>query len=370
VFTISYDALLTKRGKDALETFVTVEPCLLVADESSRIKNPKAKRTKIALKLSTLAAYRRILTGTPASNSPFDLYSQFLFLAQDFWSRQGIASWWAFRSRYGKFEQSYIFCHGASRDFMKLVGYQNESDLATRIAPVSSRLRLADCINMPERIYKTITFDLAPEARRLYNSLRTEFYAAIDTRMMTAALALTRMLRLQQIASGILTTDDGVTTAMPCGRLEILKEILEDGGTAPTLVWTRFIPTAMAAMALLGARARRFDGSVSEADRQTALADFALGKFQFLVINLASGSFGFNMQTATRSIFLERSFAAEQRQQAEARNYRIGQTLPTIVIDIVAQDTVDGHILEALARKEDISKKILGGDLARAKNLV
>lgn len=360
VLTISYDALLTKRGKDALETFLNGAPCLLVADESSRIKNPKAKRTKTLLKLAGLTRYKRILTGTPAANSPFDLYSQFLFLDADFWKRQGIANWWAFRARYGRFEKSYIFAHGASRDFMKLVGYQNEAELATRIAPMSSRLKLAECVEMPDRVFEQVTFDLTPTCRKLYDTLKAEFFVELEGGVLTASLALTRLLRLQQIASGILKPDNAGATQIESGRLTTLQELLEDW-QEQTIIWCRFAPTAKKIAAWLGPKARLFDGSVSQPDRLDALQAFDTGRVQFIVANIDSLGAGYNLQVATRAIFVERSFSLEKREQALGRNYRIGSDKKVVIVDLIAKDSVDEHLMKALISKQNLSDLLMGG---------
>jgi superfamily II DNA or RNA helicase len=290
---ISYDALLTDRGYGAALAFLRTRRCLLAADESARIKNPKARRTKAVLALAALAPYRRALTGTPFANSPFDLYSQVSFIDPRFWKAGGIGSWWAFRARYGVFEKGYVHGGGGVRSFEKLTGYQNMPDLQARVASISHRVLKKDVLDLPPIVYTARSFELLPAERRMYDQLRTEFLVEFDGGLLTAPLALARLVRLQQITSGLFQPDQGDLTIMPSARLGLLRELLEDQ-SLPAIIWCRYTATVEQICAMLGDLAVRYDGKTGQADRTAALADFASGKKQYFVANSQAGRPKFN----------------------------------------------------------------------------
>ena len=80
ILVMNVEALSTQKGVDFAKKFMLSHKTLMAVDESTTIKNPKAKRTKNILNISQMSSYRRILTGSPVTKNPLDLYSQCEFL--------------------------------------------------------------------------------------------------------------------------------------------------------------------------------------------------------------------------------------------------------------------------------------------------
>ena len=100
IFLINVEALSTKRGFNACIDYLKENKLNFVTvDESTTIKNRSAKRTKNILALQKLALIRRILTGSPVTKSPLDLYTQCQFLSPEL---LGFSSYLAFRNRYAE----------------------------------------------------------------------------------------------------------------------------------------------------------------------------------------------------------------------------------------------------------------------------
>lgn len=361
VLAMSYDAIMTDLGKQAAWLILRDRDCLYVADESARIKTPKAKRTIRVVASAKYAKYRRVLTGTPVANSPFDVYSQLRFLKEDFWKDHGIGSFPGFKTRFGVWEKQ-VRNNGAVYD--ELISYRDLDVLKRIVDSVSTRVTKDEVLDLPPQIYTKRYYVLEPEQRRLYDELVDEFMTFLNSgEIVTAPLAIVRLLRLQQICCGYLPPDgEGQDLVEICPRnprLSLLKELLEDV-PHKAIVWGRFRRDIDLITHHLGDSAVRYDGSVDSEGRADAIERFQRGDAQFFVANPQVAGEGLTL-TAARSVFYySNSFKLTERLQSEARPHRIGQEYPVNYTDIIAQDTVDGHIVSALASKMDVASRITG----------
>jgi SNF2 family DNA or RNA helicase len=80
ILIMNVEAFSTDKGTAFAKKFLRSHKSLIVIDESTTIKNPKAKRTKNILSMRELTKFRRIMTGSPVTKNPLDLYSQCEFL--------------------------------------------------------------------------------------------------------------------------------------------------------------------------------------------------------------------------------------------------------------------------------------------------
>ena len=360
ILTMSYDSIKTAQGKALAKKFLTSRRVFYVADESTRIKTPSALVTRTVLASAKYAPYRRILSGTPVTNSPFDVYSQMKFLDPDFWAKTpyGIGTYGAFKTFFGIWSTGYNGAQG--REYRVLVEFKNLDILKQLLAPVATRLKKEDVLNLPEQTYSFAGFDLSPRQRQLYNTLESEFLAFLDGELVTAPLAIVRLLRLQQIVSGYLPIEGEfreIDDKNP--RLDLLQEVTEDLGHK-AIIWARFVRDIDLICARLGDKCVRWDGTLPMDERETHkrrfLEDDAV---QFIVATPASMSEGHTLVPALTSIFYNNSYKLSERLQAEARNHRIGQTQPVHVLDIVANDTLDVKIVEALRKKFDVASSLI-----------
>lgn len=360
VLAMSYDAVMTTAGRNALWQMLRDKRTLYVLDESARIKTPGAKRTIRLVRSGVYAPYRRILTGTPVSQGPFDIYSQIRFLDNDFWKRMDLATFGAFQAEFGIFEQRKNARGGT---FQHVVDYKNLERLRAAIDPITTRVIKDEVLDLPPKLYSRRTFDLAAEQRRLYNELRDEFITELDGQLIDAPIVLTRLLRLQQIACGYLPVNKDepereILTPNP--RIQLLLDVVEDL-THPTIIWARFRRDIDLIMLALGPqRAVRFDGRVDDAERTLAKQRFKNGDVQFFVANPAVGGEGLTMVNAKTVIYYSNSFKLMERLQSEDRAHRIGQGDPVHYIDLQAVGTVDIHITRSLRKKFDLASQVTG----------
>jgi hypothetical protein len=374
ILLISYDGLMTEQGAKVARRFLEGRPCLLVVDESHMVKAPDAKRTKRVLAMCRYAPYRRILTATLAADKPFDVYSQIKILDEGAWRSVGCDSAAAFRAQFGSWEQRWSA--GAGRFYPQLLAYRNLDVMRDVVSRWCSRVRKDQVLSeLPPKVYSRRYFELTSEQRRAYRELREEAMTLLSGgELVTAPLVVTRLLRMQQVTSGYLPTDDGLDgVMMPLGksnpRVRCLMELAE-GLTHQAIVWAKFtqdLDLILAALREVGLSAVRYDGRCDEEACAEAIEHFRSGRAQFFVSNPAKGGTGLTLNEAKTMIFYNTGYKLSQRIQAEDRAHRIGQDCRLSVVDIVAMlspeiPTLDLSILEALSRKRELAAQVQGDE--------
>lgn len=364
VLAMSYDAVMTTAGDTYLQNILKARKALLVLDESARIKNPAAKRTTRIMARGKGARFRRILTGTPIANSPFDVFSQFGFLDPDVWVPIGCRTFTAFKTYFGVWAERYDPRSG--RKFRELLRYKNLDKLAEITAKVSTRVTKKDVLDLPDKVYTKRYFELAREQAKHYNAMRDSFIIQHQAGEATALLAITQLLRFQQLTSGFVPLDDGNILKLDDNpRLKLLEEIVEDT-TGKMIIWAKFtqeINDIIGMLAANGVEAVRYDGQTSAEDRAAAIESFQNGSARAFVANPSAAGEGLTLHAATTVVYYSNSFKLTERLQSEDRAHRIGQKHPVLYIDIVGTDTIDEQIVEALRGKLDIASVITGDKL-------
>lgn len=368
VLTMSYDGFRTGDGRRLAERMLAKRRCLYILDESQRIKTPGIKRTISVVATGRRASYKRILTGTPITNKPFDVYSQMKFLDETFWASHGLGSYEAFKTFFGVWEERVATsASGKTGRFSQVVAFKNLDRLGEIIQGVASRVTKKEAVDLPPKSYTKRYFDLSPEQVRLYHQLRDDLIATLSSgETVSAPLMVTRLLRFQQVTCGYLPGDqsaDGELHRLADNpRLRALEDTLEDvEGSA--IIWARFREDVDQICALLGDQAVRYDGAVGEDDRLAARRAFQAGERRFFVGNPAVAGTGLTLTAGTTVIYYSNSFDLEHRQQSEDRAHRIGQTHPVTYVDLIAQGTIDEKIVSSLREKRSIASTILGDEI-------
>lgn len=400
---LSYVAMLVKNS----ETFIIV-------DESTRIKSPKARRSKAIHKLNKYGQ-RAILTGTPTTKSPFDLWSQFEFLYKDYFK----SSFFQFQHRYGIMMRANNHITGqvynalidekrfnivknkinklkkerqeqdlptilSNRDYELLASilevseanvrfierqsefqkFKNMEELKTLIADDVYTAKKEECLDLPAKIYERVYVEMTKEQKRVYKNVKEQLRAELMDRELTVVNKLVATTRLQQICGGFFPYDDGDKTGiMPIektnAKLERLIEDLEEVNFENTkvIIWAAFVPELL----MLNERLSKeyncvlYYGGVPDFKRDTIKKDFIAGKYDIFIANTATGGFGLNLQNATLQYFFSNTFNVENRLQAEDRSHRIGVKSACVYKDIVVKDSIDDRIYKAIKAGRDLN---------------
>lgn len=346
-----------------VEIFTKGTDFLLAVDESTTIKNPKAKRTKTLVGLGAKAKYKRILTGSPVTKSPLDLYSQCGFMDKKL---LGMDSYWSFQGRYAITKTQRMGSHS----FQKIVGYRNLEELSDKLTTFSYRVTKQEALDLPEKTYTIRYVGMTDEQIEYYLSLKKAAIAILeDGELVSASAAMTQLLRLQQLLCGHLKTDDGEVVEIPSKRMTALMECIEEMN-GKIIIWSRFRYDIKAIVATL-AKAYGSDsvvsyfGDTTDEQRQNAIASFQHGDARFFIGNPQTAGYGLTLTAATNVIYYANDFNLETRVQSEDRCHRIGQHHPVTYVDLVTRNTVDEHIVRVLQSKIDISAQTLGEEVKK-----
>ena len=374
VVAMNIESFATNKGVAFAKNLLLSHRCLLVIDESSTIKSPKAIRTKNLLKLSVHARYRRILTGTPVTQGPLDLYTQFTFLDGQILH---CGSFFAFRNRYAIMREM----RTAGRAFMVVDKYVNTDQLQALIAPHSFRVTKSDCLDLPEKLYTKRYVELSDSQRNLYNSLKKDIVAEFDGRVMSAPLALTKLLRLQQIVGGHFVEDTEISEdgsqqpkhePIPIDdnnkRVESVIELMEttDG---KSIIFARFRSEIESIVQRLEetfgvGSTVQYHGGIDNEGRSEAIRSFQNNpKVRFFVANVQSAGKGLTLTAATMVVYFSNTFSLEDRLQSEDRAHRIGQMHNVTYVDMVAIGTLDDKIVATLRDKKSVADLITGDEI-------
>jgi len=361
ILIMNVEAFSTTKGVDFAKKFLSCHNTLMAIDESTTIKNPGAKRTKNILGLSKYSKYRRILTGSPVTKSPLDLYTQCQFL--DPWLL-GHASYYGFRTRYAIMKNANF----NGRSVQIVVGYHNLGELSEKLQPFSYRVLKDDCLDLPEKTFIKRTVQLSPDQHKLYSQMKEKALAVLNGKMVSTTTVMTQLMRLQQITCGHFTADDGSTQEIPNNRIDELTDVLEEieGKVVIWGHWQKDINQIIKAIVKEYGEKSVVDyyGLTPKNERQKNIDKFQTDpECRFFVGTPATGGYGITLTAASNMIYYSNGYDLEKRTQSEARIDRIGQKYPMTYIDIICENTVDERIVKALRKKINIASQVMGEEL-------
>ena len=361
ILIMNVEAFSTTKGVDFAAKFLVSHNTLMAIDESTTIKNPQAKRTKNIIKLSERAKYRRIMTGSPVTKNPLDLFSQCYFLDPFHLNHE---SYYSFRMRYAVMKTANI----AGRKIQLVSGFRNLGELSEKLKPFSYRVLKEDCLDLPDKIYMKRQINLSPDQHKLYEQMRKEALATLNGKKVTTVNALTQLMRLHQITCGHFTSDDGVTQPIKNNRIDELMDILEEV-EGKAIIWAHYqydITTIIKEVTKVHGPGSIVDyyGLTPQDERQPNIKKFQSDpKCRFLVGTPSTGGYGITLTAANTVIYYSNGYDLEKRLQSEDRAHRIGQKKNVTYIDIIAEDTVDEKIVKALRDKINVASQVLGEEL-------
>ena len=362
ILIINVEALSTKKGLDFAAKFMRCHKTMLAIDESTTIKNPSAKRTKSILALGKEATYRRILTGSPVTKSPLDLYTQCGFLNSYL---LGYDSFYAFRNRYANM----IDRNFGGRRVQLIGSYKRLDELADKLKAFSYRVLKDDCLDLPDKVYIRREVDLTDEQSKAYSTMKSAALASLKGKMATAPHVLTQMMRLHQITCGHLKNDDDTITEIKNNRMSSLLELLEEV-EGKVIIWANYVYDIKQIVKAIAKKYGessivQYYGAIPAETRQKNIERFQDpdSDARFFVGNPQTGGYGITLTAANNMIYYSNGYDLEKRLQSEDRAHRIGQKKSVTYIDLIAPKTVDEKIRKALRKKINIATEIMGEEL-------
>jgi SNF2 family DNA or RNA helicase len=346
VCVINYDSMWREPFCDWAEKILWD---LVVPDEVHRAKSPSGKASMELKRLRGHARYRVGLSGTPMPHGPMDIFAPFRFLDVRI-----------FGPAFSAFRQKYAVMGGFQRK--QITGFQNLGELEALMSRITFRVG-KEVLELPDETCTTYYCELTGEAARIYKNLDEDFVALVKDGTITAANAMVKLLRLQQVTGGCVPTDDSVLHRVDSAKLKLLADTLEDiGGEEPVVVFARFLADLQAVHEAC-AKVSKANGfsmtSLELSGERDEIARWQAGEAQVLAVQIESGSEGIDLTRARYSIFYSTGFKLGKYEQAKARTHRPGQLKPVTHIHLVARNTVDVKIMRALERRAEVIEAIL-----------
>ena len=361
IFIMNVEALSTDKGVKFASKFLNSHRTLMAIDESTTIKTPTAKRTKNIIGLGKIAKYRRIMTGSPVTKNPLDLYTQCEFLDPyllDF------ASYYAFRNRYA--EMTTMNVRGRSIQVVK--EFRHLDELADSLKSFSYRVLKKDCLDLPPKNWTKRYISLTKEQEKIYEQMKKHALAMLNGKVTTTVTVLTQLMRLQQITCGHFVADDGTTQEVKNNRITELMDVLNEteGKAIIWGHWQRDIQNIVNEIEKAHGPGSvvSYYGLTPQDKRQDNIRKFQSDpKCRFLVGTPSTGGYGITLTAANTVIYYSNGYDLEKRLQSEDRAHRIGQKKNVTYVDIIAEKTVDEKIVKSLRNKINIASEVLGEEL-------
>lgn len=357
IIAINIEALSHKSGVEFGRSFLSSGSSRFTVDESSRIKEMSSARTKNTINLGRIAKQRSIMSGTPISQGVEDLYAQFQFLNPDI---LGFSSFYTFRNRFCVLQTM----EAKGRSFQKITGYKNMAELQQKLDGHTFRVT-KDILNLPERTFVNRYVDLTPEQIAHYTAMKKLMLTQIESgEIVDGALAVTNLMRLQQILTGHLpsSSDPRGYVEIPSNRVKVLLEVLEEA-QGKVIVWARFrsdVEQISKALEAAGVGYVTYTGKTTADERTEAIEAFRNNpNCRVFIGNPASGGIGLNLTVANTVVWFSMGYSLEEYLQANDRAHRIGQNQKVLYVHLIADGTVDEKVVKSLSAKKALATTVL-----------
>lgn len=370
ILIISYDSV-----RNLLDELMLFAPNYIAMDESHYVKNPDSKRFKGLIKLTAMPSVlmKRILTGTPVSNNILDLWSQFQLIRPGCLGYNGFSG---FRTQFCNIRK---ITTETGQEFDKIEGFKDVDELREAIGRVSLIVKKERCLDLPEKLYETRRIEMPPELREKYDNFEMNFSLMLEEGVAAKTeFIIVQMLKLSQMCCGFISADDvrseeavKVVRKLEGGDAK-LKEMMDDVEdvitTSKLIIWARFhydIDSIVAECNQRGIGALSLDGRTK--DRQVVVDRFNNDPtIRVFVGHVAAGGVGLTLlgdqkndkDACKVTFFYSNGFSFGQRDQAEARNHRIGQRNCVLYRDYVYENTIEETIAAALQSKKDLAESM------------
>jgi SNF2 family DNA or RNA helicase len=361
ILVMNVEALSTEKGVKFATKFINSHKAMMAIDESTTIKTPTARRTKNIIKIGLNAKYKRIMTGSPITKNPLDLYTQCEFL--DPWLLD-FSSYYAFRNRYAEMKTMHV--HG--RSIQVIDKFQNLGELSDTVKEFSYRVLKEDCLDLPPKNFIKRHITLTPDQKKVYEQMKKAAIAVLNGKVTTTMTVLTQLMRLHQITCGYVTADDGTTQQVESNRLNELMSILEET-EGKVIIWANYqLSVGEIIQKIIKVYGKdsyvHYYGLTPQEDRQDFIRKFQNDpKCRFIIGTPQTGGYGITLTQANTVIYYSNGYDLEKRLQSEDRAHRIGQKKTVTYIDLICEDTVDEKIVKALRNKINIASEVMGEEL-------
>lgn len=343
------DALITRRPFVLIVNYETAwrEPVakfilsqqweMVIADEGHKLKAPGSRISRFAAKIQKRSDFRLCLSGTPLPNNQLDAYGQYRYLDVG-----------VFGSNFARFRARYADVQ-TFKGFPEIIGWRNQ-DQFNRILDLTMFRVDKDVLDLPPITHVRRMVQIPAKSQKIYDQLMKTFVADVDSGEVTASNALVRLLKFQQITSGFITDDEGGITDLHSEKRGALEDIIDGVSGEPVVVFCRFRRDLQSVREVAEKHGRLY-GEVSGSGNVLEGGKIPSG-YDVLGVQIQAGGVGVNLNASRLCVFFSLGFSLAEYEQAVARLHRGGQKSAVTVYHLIARDTVDEHVDEAIALKK------------------
>lgn len=320
---------------------------LIGLDESSKMKNPRARVTKFLLKIQDRFKYRYILSATPAPNNPLEYWPQMHFVNPEVLGK----SYYGFRARnfnsygYGGYQWA------PKKGFLE--------KLPQMLSRQSYAVKKRDCLDLPPQTFESRIYTMCGDQRAIYDKLLKDNIAIYKNYAVLTPNELAQIMKLRQITAGFVISEQGKQIDISTGKLDLLAETLEEIGNNQSIIWCQFHWEVHKIMDMLGDKVIDFYGKTKVNDRTGNREAFQRGDFQYLIAHPRTAGHGLNLVNCHYSTHFSGSYSWEEEKQSQDRIDRYGQVNNTTYLHLLAKDSIDGVMYKAQRGKKSMSDAIL-----------
>lgn len=339
---------------------------VLVLDESTKFKNGQTQRFKLLLEIVDRFDRRLALTGTPAPNGTENLWGQVRLLDGG--------------ERLGRFVTHFRRSYMNEERFAGLgfSKWTERPDTAERVREKISDIVLyldaREHLKMPERVDNVIRIALTAKARKIYDQVEGDFFSQVDAGTITAANVAAAGMKLRQVASGNVYTDEGVE-GVHDEKLVALSDLIEEQSGKPVLVAVAFQHEVAAIRAMLKADhgiedAPYLGGGVSPKVGAEIEERWNRGEVPVLLAHPTSVAHGLNLQSSggNSAVWFSLTWNLEEYDQFCRRVWRQGQKAETVFFHhLIAEETIEETIYARLGSKDKSQRALLEAFKQRSK---
>lgn len=335
-FLVNYEALyyfVEKKKRPLLSQVAQIPWEGVVVDESTSVRNPKAIRTQICKRAFKETEYRTCLSGLPNPESFLDFFEQFAIVYGDF---AGCRDYWHFRYHYfNQYGYDWILRPGAREQLKQLMTGQ------------AFFLQRKDVRNCLEKVFERRMVELPEKQRLVYNALEKDwFFGEQSTKHRIVVDAW-----LNRLSAGA-TADLNYTSSHKIEELlNLLKTELQGRQIVVWSIYNQQVTSIVVALEKAGIKSLAMTGEDSAKVQENVRLEFRKGKFQALVCQIRLGKYGLDFSMATAAIYMSNGWEFELRAQSEDRVINPNKKSPSLIVDIITEDTIEEDIYRALRRK-------------------
>lgn len=345
---INPEAFIRLKDEKFLSTIDT-----LIVDEASRLKCRTTKISKAVYEMSKRVKNVYLLSGNLAPNSEEEYYGPIRCLDDALLG----SSYYGFLNTY--FVPSIGYAPGGVKFKKWDMNPAKRQDLADKLKRVSIRIGKEDAPELPSQTFITREVELEPEQRKVYETIKRDKIIELQGKQVVALNILAEMSKLRQAASGFVFGPDGKPIGVGKAKLDALRSLLEEIGPEQVVIFSCWQEEIRQIQSMLGERCGVVYGEASESEKADAILRFQNGGLQFLVCHPKSGGIGLNLQNASYAVYASLDYSLESWEQSVARIQRSGQTRPTTYTILLAKDTLDEKVYQALKDKASVNQVLM-----------